>query len=119
MKQLNSVAVFLICVGIGPGIAQSQEQPGARSSEVLLDEIIVTARKREERLQDIPMSVSAFTGTALEIRGFNSIDKLQNVTPNLTFYDSSPLIAGGNSATMFIRGIGQIDYLPASASDPP
>ena len=114
MKQLNIVAVFLICMGIGPSIALAQEQPGARTSEVLLDEIIVTARKREERLQDIPMSVSAFTGTALEIRGFNSIDKLQNVTPNLTFYNSSPLIAGGNAATMFIRGIGQIDYMPTS-----
>ena len=48
-----------------------------------LEEVIVTAQRREESLQDIPMSVSAFTGDAIEIRQIEDIADLQFSVPNL------------------------------------
>ena len=114
LKGLVLVAIALSSCVIYPMIALAQEQERASIVDTFLEEIIVTARKREESLQDTPMSVSAFTGESLELRGIDAIDKLQNVTPNLTFLNSSPFIAGGNAATMFVRGVGQPDFQPTT-----
>ncbi len=66
-----------------------------------VDDIIVTAQKREERLRDIPQSVSAFTGEALEVRGISSTDDLGRQTPGLVL--SKRL---DNTPNVVIRGIG-------------
>jgi iron complex outermembrane receptor protein len=71
-------------------------------------DIVVTARRRGESLQDVPISVSAFAGEALENQGAVDITALQQQTPNLTLQ-----IARGSNSTLiaFIRGIGQQDPL--------
>jgi iron complex outermembrane receptor protein len=77
----------------------------------LVEEVIVTARKREESLQDAPLSVSAFSGESLEARGFTNIAEVGSITPNLT-YQSNPGAGGSSSvATVYIRGVGQRDFL--------
>ena len=53
-------------------------------SSALIEEIVVTARKREENLQDAPITVSAFTGDALDFRGVTDIGKLDQFVDNLT-----------------------------------
>jgi len=77
------------------------------------DDIIVTARRREESLQDVPIAVSAFSGEALELRGALDLTEIGNITPNTTLETSR----GSNSTlSAFIRGIGQQDRAQASAS---
>jgi iron complex outermembrane recepter protein len=72
------------------------------------DEIIVTARRRAESLQDVPLAVTAVTAEQLENIGAADITALQRATPNVTFEVSR----GTNSTlTAFIRGIGQQDPL--------
>lgn len=69
-------------------------------------EIIVTARRREETLIDVPIAVTAFSGAQLEKQGAIDITDIGNVTPNVTLEASR----GTNSTlTAFIRGIGQQD----------
>ena len=69
-------------------------------------DIIVTARRREESLLDVPVSVSAFSGEKLEAQGALDITDIGNMTPNTTLEASR----GTNSTlTAFIRGIGQQD----------
>lgn len=114
LKGIVLVAIALSNCVTYPIVALAQEQERASIAGVYLEEIIVTARKREENLQDTPMSVSAFTGESLELRGIDAIDELQNVTPNLTFLNTSPFIAGGNAATVFLRGVGQPDFQPTT-----
>jgi iron complex outermembrane recepter protein len=76
-------------------------------------EIIVTARRREENLQDVPIAVSAFSGEALEMRGAIDLTDIGNITPNTTLETSR----GSNSTlSAFIRGIGQQD--PVSGFEP-
>ncbi len=78
----------------------------------LLEEIVVTARKREESLQRTPISISAFTAEGLEARAVTQIDEIATFTPNLTF-QNNPSFGGSNSAAaIFIRGVGQADFLP-------
>lgn len=79
-----------------------------------LEEVIVTARKREENLQSTPVAISAFTEKELEYRQIESTDELGDVTPNLTFDSGSPSSGSSSAAQIFIRGIGQTDFTPVT-----
>ncbi len=79
-----------------------------------LEEVIVTARKREENLQSTPIAISAFTEKELEYRQVDSTDKLSDITPNLTFDSGSPSSGSKSAAQIFIRGIGQTDFTPVT-----
>ena len=70
------------------------------------DVITVTARRREESLQDVPLSVTAFSGEALEAQGAVDITAVAEITPNVTLE-----VSRGTNSTLsaFIRGIGQQD----------
>jgi iron complex outermembrane recepter protein len=76
-----------------------------------LEEIIVTARKREESLQDTPISVTALTADALEARNIETTKALGDFTPNLVSNNGSSVSGNNSAASYFIRGIGQIDFL--------
>jgi outer membrane receptor protein involved in Fe transport len=89
--------------------------PAASSREPRkgIEEITVTARRREEVLQNTPLAITAFSETELESRGIESITDITQSTPNLQF-DSA---AGSDSnARIFIRGVGQGD--PIFTADP-
>lgn len=76
--------------------------------EGVIEEIITTARRREESLQDVPIAVTAFSAQRLEETGSLDITALQQTTPNLTLQ-----AARGSNSTLiaFIRGVGQQDPL--------
>ncbi|MCQ4167055.1 TonB-dependent receptor [Tahibacter harae] len=80
----------------------------ADSKATTLDQVTVTARKREETLQDVPVAVTAFTADAMEKLNVEDIGDLDAQVPNLTVY-----AARGSSSTVtaYIRGIGQSDPL--------
>jgi len=101
------VAVFGIATIVAPQTASSAEGKG----KVLVDEMTVTVRKREESLQDTPVAVSAFSGAALEFRGVTNIGQIDNFTPNLVLNDA-PSNSNVISAAVYIRGIGQNDFVP-------
>ena len=75
--------------------------------------IIVTARRREETLQDTPIAVTALSGDALESRLIVSTTDLDKVAPNLQFHSYGTLTGNNSAAQVFIRGIGQTDATPA------
>ena len=77
-----------------------------------LEEVVVTARKKVESLQDTPISVTAISGDRLEDMGLSRITKLQNVTPNLVFQNTPAYSGAGNNAAVYIRGVGQKDFVP-------
>lgn len=96
-------------IAVGTALpAAAQEAPSAQEQAAQLDDIVVTARRRDEALKDVPIAVTVQTGEQLEERGAPDITALQRVTPNLTLQVSR----GTNSTlTAFIRGIGQQDPL--------
>jgi iron complex outermembrane receptor protein len=81
-----------------PLIAQDQEQQEAGP----IEEIIVTAQKREQNLQDVPAAVSMITGEALMKAGLTDAKELQLYVPSLTYSDGN--VARGTG--FLIRGIG-------------
>jgi iron complex outermembrane recepter protein len=66
------------------GLAQ-QAQPAANASAGL-EEIVVTAERRAERLQDVPMSIQAFSQEKLDQMGLRNIDDLSRLSPGVTFF---------------------------------
>src|SRR3546814_17363752 len=75
-----------------PTLAVPQAPPAtpavpADDRPVLLEEVIVTARKREEPLQDVPVSVSAFNADQLDARGIQDVRDLTTAVPGLTVTD--------------------------------
>ena len=67
-----------------------------------VDEIIVTARKTEESLQDVPIAVTAFTGDFLESSGLTEFTDIAKVTPNFDIREDG--VSGSGFSTITIRG---------------
>lgn len=88
--------------------AIAQQAPAQDPTVTALDEIIVTARRRDEQLKDVPVAVTALSATRLEETGATDITTLQQQTPNATVQ-----VARGSNSTLisFIRGVGQQDPL--------
>jgi len=107
MRLRNKVvaAVALVC-GLSSqlitfAIAQETEIP--EETSVQLEEIIVTARKRDESLQDVPAAVTAFTTDQLIAAGIKDAIGLATVTPNLVF---DQITAGSTgSSAISLRGV--------------
>jgi iron complex outermembrane receptor protein len=83
-------------------VAQKTPQPPAG------EEIVVTARKREENVQDVPVAVSVVTADKLEESATADISELQQQVPNLAVYQGRNQ---SSTLTAFMRGIGQADPL--------
>lgn len=85
-------------------------QANAQSVTYALEEIRVTAQKREESLQDTPISIAAFTAATIEKLGITNIQQLGDFAPNVTFDFTAPISGASNAAGIFIRGVGQSDF---------
>jgi len=88
-----------------PTLAQQTAETEQASN---VDDVVVTARRREESLKDVPVAVTAVTSERLEQTGAADITTLQAQTPNATVQ-----VARGTNSTLttFIRGVGQQDPL--------
>src|SRR5688572_33261125 len=85
--------------------APAQDAPPA-SDAAPIEEVTVTARRREESLQDVPVAVTALTAGQLEDAGAIDLSILQQLTPNFTI---QPARGSNSTLIAFIRGVGQQD----------
>lgn len=84
-----------------------------QASAAVLEEIIVTAQKREQNLQDVGVAVTAFTGQQMKELGVLSTIDLVAQTPGL---NSASAFGEGNNATFIVRGVGLNDFSEISES---
>ena len=82
------------------GLAAPWAPAGAAQESRLVEEIVVTAQKREQRLLDVPIAVAAFSGLELEERGIASIQDLALAVPGVTTREDGP-----GSYQVFMRGL--------------
>jgi outer membrane receptor protein involved in Fe transport len=75
----------------------------APAAQRVIEEVVVTATKRDQSIQDVPIAMSAFSGDALEARGVNDLAALQSVSPSIQVYNSN---SSTNGSTIRIRGVG-------------
>lgn len=104
------LAAGLIVASAPAQAQQADQREAADPVGAQYEEIIVTARKREENLQNTPIAITAIGAAQLEARGAVDLTTMQNIAPNLTLKTG-----GGTSGATFtpiinIRGIGQGDF---------
>jgi iron complex outermembrane receptor protein len=93
-KLLLSAATSLIALGVS-SVATAQ-----------IEEVVVTAQKVEENLQDVPISVTAVSGEAIAASSVFSLESLGDLVPSLTFRKGTSM---ANNA-LFLRGVGTISF---------
>ncbi|MFM2099791.1 MAG: hypothetical protein RLZZ366_1330 [Pseudomonadota bacterium] len=75
-----------------------------------IQEIVVTAQKRAENVQDVPIAISAFTSQALDERAVTSVASLSNIAPNVVLDAGTPFSGSSSVISAYIRGIGANDF---------
>lgn len=94
-----ATAVLIFSAGIASGEETAREKASARSASTL-EEIIVTAQKREERLMDVPLSITALTNADLERQGIDNMEDFARQVPGTIYVSQS-----ANNGKFTIRGI--------------
>ncbi len=96
-----TTALGLVMCAVAPSVAIAQGA-GVAPSEFTtgLNEIIVTAQKREQRLQDVPVSIAAISGKEIQALQINDLRNIQGYVPNLAVLNS------GVNPVVYIRGFG-------------
>ena len=118
--RVKSLSLLAAAALFATGQAFAQEAPpegtpAAAEPEAAtrgVEEIIITATKRDANIQEVPIAVSAFQGDELEARRIDEIEDLAQVSPSIHVNTSNTASAGG---TLRIRGVG---WRPQRESNP-
>lgn len=97
--MLSRKSILLSCACALTAISGMAVSTAAYAQSTEIEELVVTAEKREQSLQDVPVAVSAFTDERRELVGINSVQDLTNFTPGLAYATNNDRIA--------MRGIGR------------
>ena len=89
----------------------AQQNDASDAESRTLEEVIITAQKREQTLQEVPVTVSAFSGDYIQDNGVKDIRDIAGLTPNLSIKSR-----GETESTVFMRGIGSL--APGIGADP-
>lgn len=121
MKKTLIIAILTsTALAAAPAFAQTVAPPAdnpsvqapIKADKATEDEIIVTARRRKERLQDTPVAITAISGDQLARRGQTNISEVATSVPNMTFSATASNSGSSDAAVVFIRGVGQSDFYP-------
>ncbi len=86
LVRLSATAALVGALAAGTAVAQTAGQTADKGVAAGgIEEVVVTATRREERLQDVPISVSAFSQEKLDSQGLKNIDDLSRLSPGVTF----------------------------------
>ncbi|MGH8138440.1 MAG: TonB-dependent receptor [Steroidobacteraceae bacterium] len=102
-----------LALGSSAACAQAAAQAAASGPADTLQEIVVTAQFRQEKLQETPLAITALSGADLAARNITSLQDVAQAAPNVQLFENNA--AFGKTMAAFIRGIGQGDFNFASA----
>lgn len=110
-REFAMVVLVIAAAGIGAVVASGAAADETQQGPVAgLEEIIVTSRRVEERLQSTPIAVTALSGETLEQRRMTDVRDLAAAVPNLVL-QTSGANGGSQVPAVFIRGLGQADVV--------
>ena len=98
---LRSILLASAALLAAPAYAAPAEEAPAAEASSGQNEIFVTARRRQETAQSVPLAISVIGGDAMERTGAFNVNRLQQLTPTLQFYSSNPRNSAAN-----VRGLG-------------
>ncbi|MEI7573336.1 MAG: TonB-dependent receptor [Phenylobacterium sp.] len=99
----------LLCLSVSVAALTGLAHPAAAQSSNTIEELVITAEKREQSLQDVPVAVSAFSAAKRDLIGINTIQDITNFTPGLQYNSSTDRVS--------LRGVGRLtNVLSADAA---
>ncbi len=116
LSLLLLVALLNLLVPVPGRTQETVAESNIDDSDVYIEEIIVTAQRRERPLQDVPISITVFENSEIEALKLTNIAGVARYTPNLVWDQS--FLGAGNFSAVFIRGIGQSASFFESSADP-
>ncbi len=118
---LREVALAVLAVAVPAGAAQAQDKPAGEPASAQqgnegygLSEIIVTAQRRSESVQNVPIAISAFSSNELATRGVSNALEVTQYVPNFVGINNTGL---GSANAYYMRGLGNTESIPTF--DPP
>lgn len=112
----NCVVIGCCTLALSSGLIFPVAAYGQQASSGTLDEVIVTARKRDERLLDVPIAVTSISAGRIVAESLTRLEDVTQAVPNLSIASGGTDAGGTDFGVVYIRGIGQIDY--ANSIDP-
>ncbi|MGL5837932.1 MAG: TonB-dependent receptor [Sphingorhabdus sp.] len=109
LKSGTAVAVMITAF---PSFAQDAGDDAAEQGGI--EEIVVTAQRRNENVQDVPIAISAFSSEQLEAQGVSNALQLGQFIPNMTAQNNTGI---GSANAYFLRGLGNTETI--ATFDPP
>ncbi len=109
MRNFLMLGASTIAILATPALAQEADSKQPEQSGGL-SEIIVTATKRSENLQDVPIAITAYSAETLARKGISEVVSLGNLAPNVTLDAGTPFSGSSSVLSAYIRGIGQNDF---------
>jgi iron complex outermembrane receptor protein len=96
--------------GNAPASVTASPEPEQENTGSQLAEVVVTAQKRAENIQDVPIAITAYSESDLRSKGITDIRGLSRLTPNVNLDAGSPFSGSNSVLSASIRGIGQDDF---------
>lgn len=111
MKPFSALKkpIYLALIGAGSLISAGPVVAQESDNSLQIEEVVVTARKREENIQETPLSITAITADMIADAHLSDLSSIEAMTPNLNLTASTDGSSGGINA--FIRGVGQNDQV--------
>ena len=117
VRPSRAAATLSCAAGVGlllSSAAQAQQAPADQTAQSGagggLQEIVVTAQRRSENIQNVPIAVTAFTADTLRAKGITDLHSLSQLTPNVNLDAGAPFSGDSSVLSASIRGIGQDDF---------
>ncbi|MEL0049021.1 MAG: TonB-dependent receptor plug domain-containing protein, partial [Gammaproteobacteria bacterium] len=115
LKRCYTLAFAAGAMTVSLAASVSADEVDQRTgADAIMEEVVVTARRREEGLQSAPIAISAYTGDSLDYRGVTKLDQIAKFAPSLTLENNPSFGGASNSAAIYLRGIGQKEFLPTT-----
>ncbi len=108
---LFGAALAATTVSVIPTDALAQDAKPETNSRYAIEEVIVSARRVEEGLQEAPIAVTAITALELESRGALDIVDFADAAPNVSFQTNGAISGFGAAPRVSIRGVGQSEFV--------
>jgi iron complex outermembrane receptor protein len=109
LRPVGLAAMVTTLVFAGEPAAAAAAGEAAAGSNTL-EEITVTAEKRSENVQDVPIAITAFSENSLRAKGITDLHGLTGLVPNVNLDQGSPFSGSNSVLSASIRGIGQDDF---------
>ena len=105
-----TIAGLATCAGSAYAQTAAPPAAGTADDSGALQEVVVTAERRSENVQSVPIAITAFTADSLQQRNLANVSQLGNLTPGVNLDSGAPFSGDRSVLSASIRGVGQDDF---------